>query len=106
MRAGLLRETITIQQPVIEKDEYGSGNNSWKDLIRTRAQVTYKSGDKINQNNEIINTNNIIFTIRSYHQINDTYRILYKGKKYRILFIKMESYNKQSITITAEIINE
>lgn len=52
MRAGLLNYPITIQEPVTVKDVYGANGINWKDVISTRAQVTYNTGNRQNQNNE------------------------------------------------------
>ena len=40
-----------------------------------------------------------------YHRVNEQMRILWNGKKYRILSISPELY-KQSITIITELVNE
>lgn len=105
MRAGLLTEPITIKEPIIIKDEFGGNAIDWKDVISTRAKVTYNSGSRQNQNNEIVNTYTVTFTIRLYHRIDEPMRILWNGNKYRILSINRELY-KQSITIITELINE
>lgn len=105
MQAGLLRNPITIQEPVTLKDTYGANTTEWKDVISTRAQVTYNNGNRQNLNNEIVHTYTITFTIRLYHRINEQMRILWDGKKYRVLSINKELY-KQSVTIITELINE
>lgn len=105
MQAGLLREPITVQEPVTIKDNYGANTTDWKDVISTRAQVTYNNGNRQNQNNEIVHTYTITFTIRLYHRVDELMRIIWNGKKYRILSINKELY-KQSVTITTELINE
>lgn len=105
MRAGLLKDTITFQQPVSVKDIYGADSIRWDNVITTRAQVSYNSGQRQNQNNEIVHSYTITFTIRYYHNINERMIIVWKGNKYRILSINRELY-KQSITIITELINE
>lgn len=105
MRAGLLRDTVTFKEPVSVKNEYGADSIRWDDVISTRAQVSYNSGQRQNQNNEIVHSYTITFTIRYYHKINERMVILWKGNKYRILSINRELY-KQSITIISELINE
>lgn len=105
MLAGLLRNPITIQEPVTIKDSYGANTIEWRDVISTRAQVTYNNGDRQSLNNEIVHTYTITFTIRMYHRINEQMRILWDNKKYRILSINKELY-KQSVTIIAEVVNE
>ena len=87
------------------QDVYGANGIDWKDAISTRAQVTYNSGNRQNQNNEIIHCYTVTFTIRLYHKVNEQMRIIWNGNKYRILSINRELY-KQSITIVTELINE
>lgn len=105
MRAGLLREKILVQKLSVTKDSFGANTTAWIDKFFTRAQVAYNSGNRLNQNNEIINTYNVTFTIRIYNNINEADRVIYNNKKYRILSISRELY-KQTITIIGELINE
>ncbi|CDB47721.1 phage head-tail adaptor [Parabacteroides sp. CAG:2] len=67
MRAGLLNYPITIQEPITLKDVYGANGIDWKDAISTRAQVTYNSGNRQNQNNEIIHCYSRITKLSDYH---------------------------------------
>ena len=105
MRAGLLRDKIIVQKLSVTKDSFGANSTVWIDKFSTRAQVTYNSGNRLNQNNEIINTYNVTFTIRIYNDVNEADRVICNSKKYRILFISRELY-KQTITIIGELINE
>lgn len=105
MRAGLLRDEITVEKLTTMKDSYGSIEESWEAKLSTRAEVKYNSGNRAALNNEIIHTSNITFIVRYYHPIDESDRILYKGKRYRILSISRELY-KQTISIITELINE
>lgn len=105
MRAGNLREVITIQQPITVQNEYGANGIVWEDFISTRAKADYNSGNRQNENNEIVHNYTITFTIRYYHKVSDDMRIIWNGKKYRILTINKELY-KQSTTIITELIND
>lgn len=105
MRAGLLTEEIMIKEPVAVKDMYGANQTRWDDVTSTRAQVTFNSGQRQNQNNEIVHSYTITFTIRYYHKVDERMIIVWKGNRYRILSINRELY-KQSITIITELINE
>lgn len=106
MRAGLLNEVIKVEQPVTITDEFGANSIKWETFIgRTKAQVTYSSGNRLNENNEIIFAYEVVFTVRIYHQINERMRIIWKNKKYRILSLE-ENKHLQSLTIKAELINE
>ena len=60
MRAGTLHYPITIQEPVAIKDGYGANSIDWRDVISTRSNVTYNSGNRQNQNNEIVHSYNVI----------------------------------------------
>ena len=103
MRAGVLTEPITFIKAEISKNDYGQEETVWNDYIKTRSQVKYKSGNRATENNEIINTYTVEFIVRRYHKIDELMRILWKNRKYRILAINED---KQSITITGELINE
>ena len=46
MRAGTLHYPITIQEPVAIKDGYGANSIDWRDVISTRSNVTYNSGNR------------------------------------------------------------
>lgn len=105
MKAGVLRESITIEKPVTLKDSFGSTTITWENAITTRTKVTYNSGDRQTPNNEIFHTQVVTFLIRSYHLVSEDMRVIYKGKKYRILSISSE-IEKQQITIKTELINE
>ncbi len=105
MRAGSLREIITVQSQTITKDSFGSNNTVWGNKFTTRAQITTNSGNREVQNNEIVNTYTLTFTIRYYHEVEEANRILYNGKKYRILSVNKELV-KQSVSIIGELINE
>lgn len=100
-----MRDTITIQKLTNTKDSFGANTTLWVNKFTTRTQVTTNSGNRLNQNNEIIHTYNVTFTIRLYHDVEESDRILYNGKKYRIISINKDLY-KQSISIIGEIINE
>ena len=106
MRAGLLNEIIQVEQPVTTPNEYGANYIQWKTFIgRTKAQVTYTSGNRANENNEIIFAYEVVFTMRIYHQIDERMRIIWKNKKYRILSIE-ENRQLQTLTVKTELINE
>ena len=105
MYAGRLRETIVITEPVVAKDEFGANNRAWKELLRTRANVKIKNGQRAVENNEVINTYVVEFSIRLYHNINENMVIRWNGNRYRILAIDKNLY-KQCLIIQAEKINE
>lgn len=105
MKAGTLTEKIVIQQPVKEKSEFGSVNIVYKDVITTRAQVTFQNMNRVDQNNEIFMPNTTTFTVRRYHNIKNDYIIVWQDRKYRITSINLNKH-KQLIDIIGEFINE
>ena len=92
MRAGLLTETILLQESVPVKNEFGATSMEWVDYLQTRANIKFTSYT-------------LTFTIRYYHKVNEQMRIIYQDKKYRILAINSDR-TKQSTEIIGELINE
>lgn len=106
MRAGLLTEVVTVEQPIIVTDDFGANQIVWKPMIiNTRAKVSYSSGNRANENNEIVFAYEVLFTMRIYHQINERMRIIWKNRKYRILSIERNKEQQHQI-IKTELINE
>ena len=105
MRAGILTETILLQESVPIKNEFGATSMEWVDYLQTRANIKFNSGNRVNQNNETFTSYTLTFTIRFYHKVNEQMRIIYQGKKYRILAIN-SNRTKQSTEIIGELINE
>lgn len=105
MRAGSLRHIITIEEPIITSNDYGSQDVEWKEIINTRAEVIFNKGQRDSEGTEVYYDYNTTFKIRYYHNINDYMRIKYDGKYYRILSIQKEFYT-QSVTIITELVNE
>ena len=106
MRAGLLNSVISVEKPEVVSDDFGANSLQWVQHIpKTRAKVTYSSGSRANENNEIIFAYEVIFTVRIYHSITERMRILWEGRKYRILSIEEDKALQQQI-IQTELINE
>lgn len=106
MRAGLLNSVISVEKPEVVSDEFGANSLKWvQHISKTRAKVTYSSGSRANENNEIIFAYEVVFTVRIYHQIDERMRIRWEGKYYRILSIE-EDRTLQQLTIKTELINE
>jgi len=105
MQAGLLKECITIEQPIISQNVYGANELEWSTFIDTRASVNYTSGNRMTANNEVVWSHQVNFTVRVYHDVNENMRIIWQGRKYRILAIEPDK-DKQRQTIRTELINE
>lgn len=105
MESGRLNEIITVERPIIDQDGYGGNDVVWNEVIKTRADVQFSSGNRATENNEIVFNYNKIFTVRYYHKIDEKDRVIWNGKKYRILNLNYDR-DKQYLQITTELINE
>jgi len=105
MQAGLLRYYITIEQQDVTTNDFGSQTVNWTKYTDTKCNIKYNSGNKVVQNSEIVNIYSITFIVRRYIQVVENMRIVYNGKKYRILSIEDDLKLNQK-TIIGELINE
>lgn len=105
MDAGRLNEVITIQRSVVLQNQYGANQTTWKDSIITRADVQFTDGSRLNENGDIFFRYTKIFTIRYYHQIQETDRIKWNNQYWRILSIEPDK-GKQYKKIITELIND
>ncbi len=105
MNAGRLTEVITIERPSIAQNDFGANSTQWQQHIQTRANVAFESGTRTTENNEVIFSYNKVFTVRHYHDIDESDRIIWNKKKWRILSLEPDKA-KQLITIRTELINE
>jgi SPP1 family predicted phage head-tail adaptor len=105
MRAGLLTETIKILKPVIVETKYSGNSTEYQEYITTKASVRHISGKRDVSAGEILNVSIVRFIIRIYHKVSPDMIVVHDGVKYHILDINPEN-SKQSITITAEVLNE
>ena len=106
MRAGsLARNVITIEEPVTNRDDYGSQQVGWQTVVTTRSEVIYTKGNRQSDSIEVYYDYNPIFKVRYYHNIDNYMRIKYNSKYYRILSIQPD-IKSQTLTIITELINE
>ena len=106
MEAGKLTERITIQQPVAERDVYGSTTTVWTAVVTNLpAAVNYVRGDREIDNEEIFHGRVTTFSIRWQGAVNEEMRILWNELKYRILSIDRRTHRREYL-IRTELINE
>lgn len=105
MRAGLMRDIVVFQRPVVSETEYSSSETEYEDCFSTYAEIRHNSGNRSIEANELSNTYTVKITVRYYHEIEYGMVIKHGKERYRILDINPER-SKNSKTITAEIINE
>jgi len=105
MRAGLMKDIITIQRPVKGESEFSGVVSTYENYITTRADVTHLSGKRVMNASEVFLSSTVQFSVRYYHDIAYGMRILHKGSKYKITDINPVK-STQSIIITGELVNE
>lgn len=105
IRAGLLTEQILIERVTYIKNIFGANEKKWIRHINTRSIVKFNNGNRKIENNEIVNSYLLSFTIRDYNDVDESMRIVWNDKKYKILSIFPDKH-KQSIEIIGSLINE
>lgn len=105
MQAGILNNIITVQRPTIINDEYGANVIKYNNIITTRAFIKNNSGNRANENGEIVYNYIKSFTVRYYNDIRENDIIIWNNKKYRITDID-EYRDKQYKVINTELIND
>lgn len=98
-------ERINFYKLVKVKTDTGSEDNTYVLDHKCRARVSYSGGDRTNENGDIFYAHFINFEIRQGLDFDELYRIEWKGRYYRILYIEQDRRN-MSTRITTELINE
>lgn len=106
MYAGKLNEFITVESANTHENELGEVvDNHYCVKFATKAQVIYKSGSRVIDNNEIFTDYSVQFVIRYYHSVCETDRVVYRGQRYTIDSIE-HSREYQLIKLNCNLINE
>lgn len=103
IHTGQLNQVIKIQQLSTVADDYGSNIETYTDFKTIRAKAQIDRGYRVVVNDEIVYQYSITFYIRNQFSLNESMRIIYNGKKYRIISLVEDN---DSIIITTELINE
>lgn len=105
MIAGRLNEVVKIYNVESTVNDYGERMEDYVLSMTTRARVDFNSGNRTNENDEIVYNYQKTFNIRSYVPVKDTSHIEWQEKMYRVLSVeKRREYN--DIVVIAELINE
>lgn len=105
MRAGLLKEDITIKTSQIETNSFGEETESWVVKYKTKARLVHDGGTRMLDNSEIWYSATKTFEVRMYVPIDEYDHIVWKGKEYRILNIEPMDAQWKKI-IKTELIND
>lgn len=77
MRTGLLDEVITIQRLIPTPDDvYGTAKQEWEDVMRLRATIDYRGGDRVSENYEMVSTYQVKITTHLRRQIEPQMRVI------------------------------
>ena len=105
MIAGRLNEVIKVYDAQETVNEYGERSVEYVYRYTTRARVEFNTGNRLNENDEIVFNYNKTFNVRAYVPIVETSQIEWQGRRYRILTLESRrEYNDK--VINTELINE
>lgn len=105
MRAGRLRETITLQSMTTSRGTSGSVVESWSDWATVRAEVTPISGREFVSLQAAQIEISTRFVIRHRSGVNPRMRIVWQGRNYKISeVIEVDAARREiEILATAEV---
>lgn len=108
MKSGKLNKYIVIEGLTTIKNEYGEEQSTeYTEKIRTRCDIVNDSGSREIDNNEVYYSYYKTFILWDYFdkKISEFDRIIYEGKKYRILTKEVIKETK-TLYLKTEQINE
>jgi len=105
INVGDLRYSIKIKQLVSTKNNYGAITESYTTCMTLRAGKKMVSGTKSIDLDELFSSQTIQFTTHYRDVINETMRVEFSGKDYRILNINEVGF-KEGLIILCELINK
>lgn len=105
MKAGLLKEKISIYKPIVTKSDHGAQKLTYDLYYTTRSHVIHNSGSRDNESGEIFYSNSKTFIVRHYVPVNEHMQVEYNGKRYKIISIVPNKWYG-NLEIYAEAINE
>lgn len=106
MRAGLLRDVITLYVPSYVRNDVGELVTTYNENCKLKARVIHQTSNRAVENvGEVRHNQNQIFEVRIYNKIDDFDIIGWSGYKYRIIDISTDTQNQKKV-ITTEKIND
>ena len=84
MIAGYLTETVILLKPVVSIDDYGAEVTEWSEEAVTRAEVQWKSGTTVTQNDERFENRRVDVLVRWRTDVEATWRVSHNGILYNI----------------------
>lgn len=105
MRAGLLKETIEVWEKTLTTNDFGEETEEWTLKYTTKARLVHNGGNRVIENSEVFFAHTKTFEVRDYVAVDDYDRIVWNGKKYRILNIEPDKA-QMKLTIKTELIDD
>jgi SPP1 family predicted phage head-tail adaptor len=95
MRAGQLRELITIERSTTEVDQYGTPVVTWRPLIEMRVAVVRQSTEEFMRNVGQIDEKVVVFHARYAPDVQPEDRILWRGRYHDIREVAPDERNRE-----------
>lgn len=104
MNIGSLRHRISIQKPVKQKDELNQSTLNWVDFKRVWSRMITLKGKEYIAAAATKSENTVRFVVRYTKDIDESMRILYKGRVFEIVAppINDDEMNRTLTIITSE----
>lgn len=104
MKAGDLKYTIKLLTTNKTVDSFGAVVDEWIVYNEVRSNIIYKTGDKNIKDNRMFNSSILEFVIRYDKFVNETMRVKYNERTYKIIFITKHPFDGV-LTLKGELIS-
>lgn len=105
MDSALLRHKLDILALTTTKTKYGTISTSYEQKYSTHCHAIFDSETQVVSEGEILYPINITFVVRAYVPVTEKDRLVFEGKKYKILSINKNEYYG-NIEIKTTLVNE
>jgi SPP1 family predicted phage head-tail adaptor len=105
MRAGNLRNRITIQQSTPSQDTFGEPILTWATYTRPWAEIKHGSGSEPYSGDQYAAISNVEFKIRYDAGVNERMRISWDSRLFDIIHIDPVFERKRKTVLTCRQVN-
>lgn len=99
---GALDRQITLQAPTYTKDGTGQDVVSWTSVATVWAHARQLRAKEQVSGSDEVQSEQVLFTVRWYSGLANTWQLLYEGRQYRIIGAPREIGRRHWQQITAE----
>jgi head-tail adaptor len=104
MDAGQLKYRITLRQPTVVGNDFGTKQDTtYVDYVTIYAKLVDVGGNKTVLNYELFTSHICQFEVRYRTDFDETYQIRFNNRLYQILSIKEKEF-KKTMVITADLL--